>query len=81
MDCPVCGSDQRQPLGHSRYRCVAPVRSIRTTAPPDVGTNWGPVPLGDTVVEQCDAVYRDTEEWDHHRRSHLHPERERRPSR
>jgi hypothetical protein len=71
MDCPVCGSSEREPLGRSRYRCTAPARLLTLTPPPSIGSNYGAVPINDGVPEPCGVTYTDTDELEERRISYM----------
>lgn len=71
MDCPVCGSSEREALGRSRYRCTAPARLLQLTPPPAVGSAYGAVPIGDGVPEPCGVVYTDTVELEERRVTYM----------
>lgn len=71
MDCPVCGSPARTPLGRSRYRCTEPARLLSMSPPPAIGSNFGAAPINDPVPEPCGVVYTDTDELEERRISYM----------
>lgn len=72
MYCPACGSQDRKPVGPSRYECQGPSsRPVSVTHPPTTGSTWGPLLVEEAVYEPCGVVYTDVDEQKELRRVSL----------